>query len=124
MDVDCGGSSDSEGELRTPSYPTNLAQYPFGVKDSWEQEGMSVDDGPKVGVLGIGQGFNGTHGYVQIFFFWKIVFVWVMKHLLGFLLFRPSCNQIPRLVLSHPNPSGERSLWAVCQDCGAASPAS
>ncbi|CED84689.1 hypothetical protein [Phaffia rhodozyma] len=111
MDVDCAGSSDSECELRTPSvsaYPMNLAQYPFGImggktvlsgSDGMVEDGMSVDeDHAKVGVLGIGQDFSGSHG--------------------------AHCNQIPRLVLSHPNPMGERSLWAVCQDCGAASPAS
>ncbi|KAL7411874.1 hypothetical protein BDY24DRAFT_371217 [Mrakia frigida] len=109
MDVDNGStSSDSdELELPTPSfpYPSNL-QYPFGLTGGVakqggggvggaqaQHEGMSVDE-VQVGLRGPKAGQ--LHG--------------------------SQCTSIPRVVLSHPLPSGERSLWSVCQDCGAVSP--
>ena len=33
----------------------------------------------------------------------------------------PNCRSIPKVVLSHPNPAGESTLWSVCHDCGATS---
>lgn len=75
MDVDDQMSSSEEGDLRTPSYPMNLAQYPFGVNGAGPLEsamvsGMDVDGSSsgstKVGLMGPQDQGSGMHGCVSL----------------------------------------------------------